>query len=126
MEHNAYQGLRHRRLNHIFELAEILYQPRPEPVVRKCKSTVVGMALVPRKTTQRRGRGRRSSRSGTQPSAQELALAKALKPRKKFVAKTTVGAKAVGKKMFCTFVGGSGATCAPKHALNLFGSDSSA
>jgi hypothetical protein len=37
-EHNAYLGLRHGWLNHIFELTEILCQPHPEPIVRKRKS----------------------------------------------------------------------------------------
>jgi hypothetical protein len=50
-------------------------------------------------------------------------LAKALKPCKKTYA---AGAKAVGKKMFYTSAGRSGVTRAPKCALNLFGSDSSA
>jgi hypothetical protein len=41
--------------------------------------------------------------------------------------KTSVaGVEAAGKKTFCTSAGGSGATRDPKHALNLFGSDSSA
>jgi hypothetical protein len=67
------------------------------------------------------------SRSRAQTSAQELALAKALKPCKKFAVKTyAAGAKAAGKKMFCTSAGRSGVTRAPKCALNLFGSDSSA
>jgi hypothetical protein len=34
-EHNTYQGLQHGRLNRIFELAGILCQPRPEPIVHK-------------------------------------------------------------------------------------------
>jgi hypothetical protein len=36
-KHNAYQGLRYERLNHVFELAGILCQPCPEPVGRKRK-----------------------------------------------------------------------------------------
>jgi hypothetical protein len=39
---------------------------------------------------------------------------------------STAGAKATGKKTFCTFIGGSGVKRAPKCALNLFGSDLSA
>jgi hypothetical protein len=75
----------------------------------------------------RRGHGRRLSHSRVQTSAHELALDKALKPSKKFVVKTsTTGAEATGKKTLCTSAGGSGVTCALKHALNLFGSDSSA
>jgi hypothetical protein len=76
MEHNAYQGLWHGRLNRIFELPKILCEPRPEPVVRKCKSAATGMALVPGKTSRRHGRSRRSSRYVAQISAQELALLK--------------------------------------------------
>jgi hypothetical protein len=50
-EHNVYQGLQYGRLNRIFELAGTLYQPRPEPVVRKrkVKSSAVVTALVARK-----------------------------------------------------------------------------
>jgi hypothetical protein len=82
---------------------------------------------VPRNTSGRRGHGRRSSRSRAQTSTQELALAKALKPYEKFATKTSAaGAKAACKKIFCTSTGRSGVTRAPKHALNLFGSDSSA
>jgi hypothetical protein len=33
MEYNAYHGLRHGRLNRIFELVEILCQPHPKPVM---------------------------------------------------------------------------------------------
>jgi hypothetical protein len=62
-----------------------------------------------------------------QPSAQELALAKALKPSKKSIAKTSaVGAEGAGTKKFYTSVGGNSVTRAPKCTLNLFGSDSSA
>jgi hypothetical protein len=69
-----------------------------------CKNT----NLLPRKTSRRCGHGRGSSRFGAQTFAQELALAKALKPSKKF-----------------TTASGSGMTHSPKHVLNLFGSDSS-
>jgi AmiR/NasT family two-component response regulator len=34
-EQNAYKGLRHGRVNHMFELAGMLCQPRSEPLVRK-------------------------------------------------------------------------------------------
>jgi hypothetical protein len=82
MEQNAYQGIQHWRLNRIFKLAGILCQPHPEPVVRQCKSATTGTASVLRKTSRRRGHGRSLSRSDAQTSAQELALAKALKPRR--------------------------------------------
>jgi hypothetical protein len=38
IEHNAYKGLRGGRLNCVFELARVLCQPRPEPIVRKRRS----------------------------------------------------------------------------------------
>jgi hypothetical protein len=94
--------------------------------VRKRKSAAAGRASAPRKTPGRRGRGRRSSHSDARTSTQELALAKALKPSKKFVAKTSIaGAEAAGKKTFYTSAGGSNVTRALKCALNLFGSNSS-
>jgi hypothetical protein len=84
------------------------------------------MASAPRKTSRRHGHGKRLSRSRARTSAQELALAKALKPNKKFGVKTsTTGVEAIGKQTFYISVGGSDATCALKCALNLFGSDSS-
>jgi hypothetical protein len=58
MENNAYQGLRHGCLNHIFELAKILCQVRPEPVVPNRKSTAAGTAPAPRKTSRKCGHGR--------------------------------------------------------------------
>jgi hypothetical protein len=111
VEHNAYQGLRHGRLNRIFELVGVLCQPRPEPITQKHKSAATGVALEPRKTFRKRGRGRRSSHSVTQTSAQEFALAKPLKR---------------STKMTSTSAAGSGVTCAPKCGLNLFDSSSSA
>jgi hypothetical protein len=72
----------------------------------------------------------------TQTSAQELALAKPLKHSMKFAAKSSglslaekavvTGVEAAGKKMFSISATGSGATCAPKRALNLFDSGLSA
>jgi hypothetical protein len=83
--------------------------------------------LTLRKTSGRCGHSRRSSRSGGQTSAQGLALAKALKPSKKFAVKTSVvGVEATGKKTLCTSACKSSATHALKRALDLFGSDSSA
>jgi hypothetical protein len=38
-EHNTCQGLRHGQVNYVFELAGVLYQPHPEPMVWKHKST---------------------------------------------------------------------------------------
>jgi hypothetical protein len=127
MEHNTYQGLPHRRLNRIFELAKILCQPCPEPIVRKRKSATTVMALVPRKTSGRHDQVRRSSHSRSQTSAQELALAKALKPSKKSTTKAfAASVKAAGKKTLCTSTGRGSVTRALKHVLNLFDSDLSA
>jgi hypothetical protein len=36
-EHNAYKGLRHRRLSRVFELAGVLYQPHAEPNVHAAR-----------------------------------------------------------------------------------------
>jgi hypothetical protein len=134
-EHKAYQRPRHGRLNRIFELAGVLCQPRPEPIVRKCMSATMGMTPAPRKTSGKWGRGRRSSHSGTQTSTQELAMARPLKHSIKFAAKfsrlsptekaSVAGVEAAGKNTSSTFAAGSGVTCAPKCALNLIGSSSS-
>jgi hypothetical protein len=133
-EHKANHGLRHGRLNHIFGLVGVLCQPRPEPIVWKHKSAITGIAAAPRKIASKRGRGRRSSHSGTETSAQELALAKPLKCSMKFAVKSSglssaekasvTGVGATGKKMCPTSTGGSGATRAPKRALNQFDSGS--
>jgi hypothetical protein len=104
-------------------LAGILCPPRRELAARKRKSSAAtGAASLPRKTSGKRGHGRRSSRSMGQTSAQELTLAKPMKPSKKFVVKDG----AAGKKTLSTSVGGSGMTHDSKHALKLFGSDSPA
>jgi hypothetical protein len=122
-EHNAYHGLWYGRLNHVFELAGALYQPRPKPVKRKrkVKSCAVVTALVVRKTFGKRGRGEKSIHSKTQTSAQELALAKPLKHSMKFAAKSS-GLSAVEK---ASLAGVDAAGKKPKRVLNLFGSDSS-
>jgi hypothetical protein len=80
--------------------------------------------------------GRKLSRSETQISAWELALAKPLKHNSKFVVKSSrlglarkalvVGFGIAGKKASSASVGGSGTVQASTHALNLFGSDSAA
>jgi hypothetical protein len=53
-EHNAYKGIRHGRLNRVFELASVVCQPCPEPIVRKRKAVVPLPALVP--PTQKTGK----------------------------------------------------------------------
>jgi hypothetical protein len=94
------------------------------------------MAPALRKTSRKWGHGRRSSHSGTQTSAQVLALVKPLKCNTKFAANSSrlspakkasiTGVEAAGKKTSSTFTARSGVTHAPKHALNLFDSGSSA
>jgi hypothetical protein len=132
VEHKAYQGLRHGRLNRIFELARVLCQSRPEPIVRKRKSAATGVAPAQRKTSGKWGCGRRSSHSETQTSAQELALAKPLKHGTKFAAKSSglspaekasiTRVEAASKKTSSTSAAGGSMT----RALNLFDSGSSA
>jgi hypothetical protein len=46
-EHNAYKGLQHGLLNRVFELLGVLYQPRPELIVRKQKTAIPLLAPVP-------------------------------------------------------------------------------
>jgi hypothetical protein len=46
-EHNICKGL------HIFELAGVLCQPRPEPIVCKCKSAGTVPALAPKRATEK-------------------------------------------------------------------------
>jgi hypothetical protein len=81
-EHNAYKGLRHGRLNQVFELASMLCQPRLEPIV--CKWKAAAPVPPPQKTGKKWWHARGSPRSWGHTSTQELALAKALKSRKKF------------------------------------------
>jgi hypothetical protein len=135
-EHNAYQGLRHGRLNHIFELARVLYQPRPELIVRKHKPAAATLAPLPRETSGKCGRGRKSFDFGTQTSALEVTLAKLVKRSNKFIAKssrliivekaTAMTIKIAGKKTHSASAGGSDTIQASTRALDLFGSSSSA
>jgi hypothetical protein len=68
-----------------------LCQPRPEPAGRKhkLKSSETTTAPAARKASIKRGCGRKSVRSKTRTSAQELALAKPLGRSKKFTAKSS-------------------------------------
>jgi hypothetical protein len=135
-EHNTYKGLRHGRLNHVFELAGVLCQPHPEPIVQKHKPAVAAPAPAPRKTLEKWKHVRGLSQSGTQTSMQELALAKTVRPSKKFtiqsswlsIAEKTSSAnvKGAGKKTSSASAGGSDATHTWTHILDLFDSSSSA
>jgi hypothetical protein len=136
VEHNAYQGLRHGRLNRIFELARVLYQPRPEPIVQKHKPPAATLAPMPRETSGKCGHGRKSFDSGTQTSALEVTLAKLVKRSNKFIAKssrliivekaTATTIKIAGKKTHSASMGGSDTIQASTRVLDLFGSGSSA
>jgi hypothetical protein len=69
--------------------------------MEKRKSTTVVTASTPRKTSRKHGRGRKSNHYEAQTSAQELAMAKPVKPTKKFVVASSglgpvVGVRAVG------------------------------
>jgi hypothetical protein len=82
-------------------LAGILCQPHPELIMQKHKSTTVVTASTLRKTSRKHGHGRKSNHYEAQTSAQELAMAKPVKPRKKFVVASSglgpiVGVGAVG------------------------------
>jgi hypothetical protein len=85
-EHNTYKGLWHGQLNRVFMLAGMLCWPCPEPIVHKQKAAIPLLAAVPPtpETGKKWRRAKGSSHSGDQISAHELALAKALKPSKKF------------------------------------------
>jgi hypothetical protein len=79
-KHNAYKGLRHGQFNHIFELARFLCEPRPEPIGHKCKVKFSDAATGSevKKTSEKRGRGRKLMHPKTRPFAQEVAMAKPL------------------------------------------------
>jgi hypothetical protein len=115
-KHNACKGLWGGRLNRIFELAGVLCQPRPKPIVRKRKTAAAVFASTPKKATEKRRRVRGSSRSEDRTSAKELALAKPLKQSKKFVSHSSRPSS----------TGAGSAAQAPAHALDLFDSGSSA
>jgi hypothetical protein len=82
----------------------------------------VATAPAVRKTSGKRGRGRKSFRSKARTSTQDLTLAKPLGCSKKFTAKSS----GLGVAEKASLVRSSAAGGKPKCALNLFGSDSSA
>jgi hypothetical protein len=84
LEHNAYTKLRHGQLNRVFELAGMLCQPHLEPIPIKRKATATSLASALQKTDQKWRCTKVLFHSGDQTSAQKLALAKALKPSRKF------------------------------------------
>jgi hypothetical protein len=135
VEHNAYQGLQHGWLNHVFKLAGVLCQPRPNPIVWKRKPAVATLAPAPRKTSGKWGRGRKSFDSGSQTFVLEVALAEPVKSSSKFIAKsfglsvvekaTVVSIRTAIKKTHSACVGGSSVIQALTRALYLFDSGSS-
>jgi hypothetical protein len=80
--------LRYGRLNHVFELAGVSYQPHLEPIAHMMKrrqaATAVVEALTSRKTSGGKKWKKASSRSGDKTAKQETMQAKALKASKKF------------------------------------------
>jgi hypothetical protein len=106
-----------------FELADFRCQPRPEHVGRKhkMKSSDAATALAAKKTSGKRGRGKRSTHAKTRTSTQELTLAKPLGRSKKFSAKSS--GLSVAEK--ASLLGVGAASGRSKRALKLFGSDSS-
>jgi hypothetical protein len=83
------------------------------------KSSYVAVAPVVNKTSRKRGHGKKSTRTKTRTSTQELALAKPLGCGKKFSARSSGLSVAENDSL-------GAAVRKPKHALNLFGSNSSA
>jgi hypothetical protein len=96
----------------------------------------VAQAPALKKATEKWKHAKGSSCSRDQTSAQELALAKPLKQRRKFVSQSSglsitektsfANVKISGAKTSLTSVGGGGEGQALAHALDLFDSDSSA
>jgi hypothetical protein len=72
MELNSCMGLRHGLLNHVFELAGVLCQPRLEPIARvsKKRQAVAAAAQPPvlKKSTEKQKCMKGSSRSGDETS----------------------------------------------------------
>jgi hypothetical protein len=78
VKHKAYKGLHHGRVNRVFELAGFLCQPHPEPAgcKRKMKPPDVVVAPTTKKTSGKRGRGKKLTCTKARISAQELVSAK--------------------------------------------------
>jgi hypothetical protein len=130
VECNTYTRLWYGQLNRVFELAGVLCQPRPEPILRKRKAAgttlapAPALALVPQKAGQKRRREKGSSRSGDQTSAQELVMAKQLSWGAWDLVSQRASARKVkisGGKAPSTSAGVGCVSKAPK-ALDLFGS----
>jgi hypothetical protein len=71
-EHNAYKGLRHGRLNCVLELARVLCQPRPEPIVWKRKPAIMALAPTLRKLQKNGSVGKDHPISGLRPPQKRL------------------------------------------------------
>jgi hypothetical protein len=138
-KHKAYIGLCHGRLNHVFELAGLHYQPCPEPIShasRKQKVVAAAQAPAPKKATEKHKRVKGASHSGDQTYAQELALAKPKKQSKKIISQSSglsvaeksssLTIKISGGKTSSTSTDRGGMSRALTRVLDLFDSGSSA
>jgi hypothetical protein len=113
----------------------VLCQPYLEPVVQKCKSISTVSALAQKRASEKWRCPRGSSHPGTQTSAEELTLAKSLKPSKKFVAQSSglsiaeiaspASIRIYRKKASSTSASGSDVTLTLACVLDLFDSGSS-
>jgi hypothetical protein len=74
----------------------VLYQPQLKPIVHKCKSVGAVPAPAPKRGAEKRRCARGSSHSRDRTSVKELALAKLLKPSKKFVSHSSGPSSADG------------------------------
>jgi hypothetical protein len=120
----VYKGLCHGQVHRVFELAKFLCQPRLEPAgrKRKMKSPEAAAALAVKKTSGKRGCGKKLTLTKTRTSAQELTSAKPLGHVKKSSTKSS--GLSVAEK--ASLVGIGAASRKPKCTVNLFGSNSSA
>jgi hypothetical protein len=107
VEHNAYHGLHHGRINPVFEIAGFLCRAYPELAgpKRQVKSSDTADAPVVKKTSGKRGRGKKSTRPESHISALEFTSARPVGHGKKSSGRSS------GLKPKCT--------------LNLFASNSS-
>jgi hypothetical protein len=120
VEHNAYHGLHHGRINPVFEIAGFLCRAYPELAgpKRQVKSSDTADAPVVKKTSGKRGRGKKSTRPESHISALEFTSARPVGHGKKSSGRSS-GLKLIEKAS----LGAAGGK--PKCTLNLFASNSS-
>jgi hypothetical protein len=104
-------------------LAGFLCQPRHEPTGRRRKMKSLDAAVAPaaKKTSGKRGRGKKSACTETHTSAKEFASAKPLGRGKRFSAKSS--GLSIAEKALLVGIGAAGGK--PMCNVNLFGSNSS-